>query len=125
MTDEEAAAALSPLDREGLQKCFDLVAGGVFGQVEAQEIRDALTSRGFFWSARHASFFLQVESLGLRPWHVPPCRSELAEPNSEARVLAERLRASGLSVYEPDPGRALAAVEQPLPAPKPKPRKRR
>jgi hypothetical protein len=57
----------------------------------------------------------QSEALNLKPWEVCPAESDpdpsdnasYAEQKRRARQLADRLRAAGLSIYEPDPIAAL------------------
>ena len=57
---------------------------------------------------RFAAFSAQIESLHLMPWE-----STLVYANSpEAHALFRRLKAAGLSKYEPDPLAAIAEVEQ-------------
>ena len=60
---------------------------------------------------------VQSESLALKPWECAPCdcdpdpsdKAGFAEQRRPARQLADRLRAAGLSIYEPDP---IAALEE-------------
>lgn len=57
---------------------------------------------------RYAAFSAQIESLHLQPWE-----STLVYADTpEARVLLRRLKADGLSRYEPSPLEALAEAEQ-------------
>jgi hypothetical protein len=60
----------------------------------------------------------QRRALRLKPWELPPCEVD-EEPDGDpteigllrAWELRQRLIAAGLSVYEPDPIGALAAIE--------------
>jgi hypothetical protein len=69
-------------------------------------------------AARFASYCLQIDSLDLRPWEPPPMEMGDDKPRDESPVsgrvapwaLRRRLIKAGLSVYEPDPIRALETV---------------
>jgi hypothetical protein len=68
--------------------------------------------------AKFAAYSLQCDALNLKPWQSPPMHMEDDRPRDESPVagrvaaweLRRRLIAAGLSVFEPDPIRALDAV---------------
>lgn len=101
------------VDAEALERCLQLMRGDrEFGRVVEQMLAEPETS----WRyqprsevAKWCCFHHQVRNLGLRPWQFPPCRSD----DPPAGELIARLRANNLSIYEPDPLRALAAAEKP------------
>jgi hypothetical protein len=71
---------------------------------------------------------VQSRPLHLRPWEAPPCITSAVlacrachdpddkscgrMPDEKEIALLNRMRAAGLSIYEPDPLGALAAIEQ-------------
>jgi hypothetical protein len=73
--------------------------------------------------AEFAAYRCQVRALALKPWQSPPCWLGDNRPADDgdgrglvdAWELRRRLVASGLSMYEPDPPGALAAIEAPAP----------
>jgi hypothetical protein len=56
---------------------------------------------------RFAAFSRQITSLGLRPWESTVVYAD----TPEAHALLRRLKAAGLSRYEPDPVAACEAAE--------------
>jgi hypothetical protein len=107
MTDVAAAAdeALDPVDREALQRCVDLMLRDrELGELVRAKLRDEP------WRsvAEFCSYSCQMDALRLKPWEHPPAWG--GTPDADA--LVERLRACGLSRFEPDPGSALAAKEK-------------
>jgi hypothetical protein len=69
---------------------------------------------GWFWASSSASYRLQYLNLGLKPNQDPPCFGEpcpiSGRVSSNANKLMRRLISHGLSMYEPDPVAAIAAV---------------
>jgi hypothetical protein len=69
-------------------------------------------------AATFAAYCLQCDNLHLKPWQPPPCWADEDRPRDDhpsagkvaAWELHRRLVAAGLSMYEPDPVRALEAV---------------
>jgi hypothetical protein len=110
--------ALTREDREALRRCMELIERADPGITRLLERRAAA---GESWEKRalFACAFLQSRAMRLKPWEIAPCNSaahstdamnaEFAERKRRARHLANRLRAVGLSVYEPDPIEALHA----------------
>jgi hypothetical protein len=77
---------------------------------------DAMTQeRGWQTAARFAAYSLQISSMGLKPWQVPPCavrdETDPRDGEEEAAALLTRMLDMGLSQYEWDPLRALEAAE--------------
>jgi hypothetical protein len=56
---------------------------------------------------RFAAFSRQITSLGLQPWE----STVVYAVTPEARALLRRLKAAGLSRYEPDPVAACEAAD--------------
>jgi hypothetical protein len=69
--------------------------------------------------AESACYGLQCRNLALKPWECPPMRSSPGATghgrryfnDPRAAALRQRLIDAGLSIFEPDPIRALAEVE--------------
>jgi hypothetical protein len=105
MTD---AAGLEPVDADALRRCLDLMAADPeWSEFIASKLRNST----WFEAASFAAYSLQADALGLRPWQTPPAMA--GDP--AAAALVRRLRAAGLSRYEPDPLAALAKAERPAP----------
>ncbi|MET3988742.1 hypothetical protein ABID65_000368 [Bradyrhizobium sp. S3.9.2] len=62
------------------------------------------------WEAvgRYAAFCAQIDSLNLQPWESAVVYAD----SPEALALLGRLKAAGLSKYEPDPLAAIEKAEQ-------------
>ena len=61
--------------------------------------------------AERAVYHCQIESLKLRPWQSPPCVAVENDPrDAPAVALCRQLLEAGLSLFEPDPVRALEAA---------------
>jgi hypothetical protein len=79
------------------------------------EYRDQLERKveaeGWESAARFASYGLQIDNLGLKPWMDPPCFAEV-QPDPEALKILLKLLGAGLSRYEPDPIAALAEARR-------------
>ena len=98
-------------DLAALRRCIEVVERDPMRREQVFNIRPRLTKALFCCSVA------QSESLDLKPWECPACESDsdpsdnasYAEQKRRARQLADRLRAAGLSIYEPDP---IAALEE-------------
>jgi len=96
-------------DLAALRRCIEVAERDPMRREQVRHMRPRLTKALFCCSVA------QSESLDLKPWECPPCESDAdpsdndsyAEQKRRARQLADRLRAAGLSVFEPDPIRAL------------------
>jgi hypothetical protein len=100
---------VSHLDREALDRCVALtLAEPDKGRVE--QVRSMLADRDWLDVAQFCSYHRQIASLKLLPWEDPPCVAGTGRDDKAAR-LAGQLLTAGLSVFEPDPARALKAVK--------------
>ena len=63
---------------------------------------------------RFAAFSGQITSLGLQPWESTVVYADTPEAHA---LLLRRLKAAGLSRYEPDPVAAIRAADPRLAAP--------
>ena len=97
---------LSQVDKEALERAL---------KMDGRKVR-----RGddWWWEATSAAYGCQMDSLHLRPWQEPPCWADDDKPvdhdgthgRAAAWALRRRLIKAGLSMYEPDPVRALEAA---------------
>jgi hypothetical protein len=111
---------LTDADRDALGRAIALYREE--SSAHREQVDGLLKERDWFSVATLAAYGMQCERLGLRPWQTPPC--ELGDPDAyelmrdddhrglrAAARLVKRLRAAGLSRYEPDPLHALEAAE--------------
>jgi hypothetical protein len=97
---------LSRIDREALERAL---------KIDGRKLK-----RGDDWEdvATSAAYSCQIDSLKLKPWQDLPMFASDDKPRDEhpsagrvaAWALRRRLIKAGLSVYEPNPIRALEAV---------------
>ena len=114
---------LTAVDTEALTRSFEL------GCRESRAYREHLEhiekQSGWRFAAESASYHFQIRTLKLKPWEPPPSWVRDIEGYLEAgddgvggwftaAKLAQRLRAAGLSLFEPDPPTALAIDEAKL-----------
>jgi hypothetical protein len=85
-----------------------------------EQIESKLRDDGWWRAAMFAAYHQQTKNLKLLPWQDAPCEfTPKDKPNlarahageAEAIALCRRLVAAGLSRWEPDPVKALAAAE--------------
>jgi len=108
---------LTASDIEALQRALETVRAE---SVEDAARLDSLAERkGWFESASVAVYRCQVRSLRLRPWHCPPmdCGDVVFKNggygNTEKEVrLRLRMKALGISVFEPFPAEAIERAEE-------------
>jgi hypothetical protein len=68
--------------------------------------------------AKFCAYSLQYDALDLEPWQAPPCilsstRARDLEPHDrQAHHIMRSMVKAGISIYEPDPLAALAAVRR-------------
>jgi hypothetical protein len=91
-------------DWDALQRCIDWMRHE--SSASAEQIEHKLKHEGFKAAGHFAAYAVQCASLRLKPWEAPP-----SCPWGNYCLLV-----AGLSVYEPDPTKALAEAEA-----KPKP----
>ena len=77
----------------------------------AAQIEDKFKREGFEAAGRFAASVAQNKTLQLKPWETPPSNI-WGNFCSRGIELRDRLLAAGLSVYEPDPIKALAETER-------------
>jgi hypothetical protein len=69
---------------------------------------DMLEERDWFEVARFASYHQQVKNLRCTPWESPPCWiGSDASVGPQYLEIGRRLVQAGLSLFEPDPLKAL------------------
>jgi hypothetical protein len=116
METADLAADLSAEDIDALKRALKLMRA--VSEEHRAHYDAILEKRGWTEAATHAAYSAQVKSLGLRPWQAVPFEAadEVDEAGGYGRTEAEvalrqHLLKAGLSLYEPDPIEALAAVE--------------
>jgi hypothetical protein len=107
-------------DRDAMRRAIELTRAENAGrreQIDAKLKTESWESVGAF-----ASFHRQSHALRLKPWEAPPVASDdVVHDRYGGRprevALRQKMLALGVSVFEPDPLRALAEAEaQPKPA---------
>jgi len=108
---------LKPVDREALDHALRTVIEED-PYVHGHSAEERLRRGDWLRAAEGAVYHLQMKNLKLKPWQIPPAWAYLAHADlpdnphgngeEKAARLAKRLLAAGLSIYEPDPERALA-----------------
>jgi hypothetical protein len=110
---------IDAIDREALERC--LAAARAENPARAKQIDLMLADQPWEEVAVFAATCAQSRSLDLPPWQSPPFRASLrdlekpygdASGKRESAELLKRLRDANLSIFEPDPMRALAEAEQ-------------
>jgi hypothetical protein len=108
---------MTPIDIAALSKA--LAAARAEDAGRRQQIDAMLIDRPWERVAQFAAGCAQSANLGLMPWQSPPCRASLrdldqpyGDPSGkrESAELLKRLIDAGLSIFEPSPLAALAAV---------------
>jgi hypothetical protein len=83
-----------------------------------QQLESKLQDEPWQEVALFACYCMQCQNLSLKPWQPPPMHADEDRPRDDhpsagkvaAWELCQRLLKAGLSMYEPDPIRALEAV---------------
>jgi hypothetical protein len=96
-------------DLAALRRCIAVAERDPMRAEQIRNMRPRLAKALFCCSVA------QSEALDLRPWECPPSESDpdpsdnasYAEQRRRARQVADRLRAAGLSIFEPHPLEAL------------------
>jgi hypothetical protein len=97
------------IDRDAMRRAIDIMRAE--SPDSAKQIEHKLAREGFEEAGHFAAYHVQYHVLRLKPWETPPC-DPWGNYCSDAIELRDRLLAAGLSVYEPDPARALAQIER-------------
>jgi hypothetical protein len=103
---------MKKLDRDALSRCIEIFCRD---PRRAKRFEERVADEGWERAAISACYSCQMNSMALPPWSCPPCWADGAAMKGsafeveqvKARHLADRMRANGLSIYEPDPIRAL------------------
>jgi hypothetical protein len=104
---------MKKVDREALQRALRMAKAE-----NKQQIKAKLKTEPWIEVALFAAYSLQIDNLNLKPWQSPPMHMGDDKPRDEsplagrvaAWALRRKLLAAGLSVFEPDPVRALETV---------------
>jgi hypothetical protein len=105
---------LTAHDTDALSRALRLMLAN---KKEREHFESILKQYGWQEAAIRASYCAQIRALRLKPWQSPPCEDfgdEVANcyGHREAEVaLRRRMRAHGISLFEPNPIAALAAAE--------------
>jgi hypothetical protein len=106
---------LTAVDRDALRRA--LIAACRESPSEAARFEAMVSAKGWLTACETASYVCQCRSLKLKVWEAPPCHCRTDDVGStygrkpKEVELRQRLLANGLSLYEPDPRGALAAIE--------------
>jgi hypothetical protein len=118
---EKTANRVSDVDRDAFTRAIETMLRSPEA-IYRNDFRRRLREAKEPWEkiGRHAASVCQCRALKLAPWEIAPC---IAEPNqvdvpgfehrhtAVASAIVGKLLSAGLSRYEPDPERALAAIE--------------
>src|SRR5262245_45506171 len=94
-------------DLEALQRAVEMTLTDP-DRDRVKQVEDMLKERDWYDVATFCSYHQQVNNLRLKPWESPPCwigGDAIIDP--EIMELGNRLERAGLSLYEPDPLKAL------------------
>jgi hypothetical protein len=103
-----AAAEITEADVEALQRSLLATLDERDDPDRIRQVRAMLTDRPWFEVAEFCAYHQQVKNLQCKPWHSPPCwigGYHTVEPEYEE--IGRRLVQAGLSLYEPDPLKAI------------------
>lgn len=114
---------LRPVDVDALERSIVMAAAS--SPERAAQIEAKLKNEPWIEVATFASYCCQDDALHLKPWQPPPCWMGKEKPVDDfpgagrvaAWELRTRLDASGLSMYEPEPVKALQEAAQHVPPP--------
>jgi len=111
--------ALTDADREALRRAMRMKREFDPRYRDVTDVEIDAADDEWLWSyGIGASFGLQLNRLQLKPWQCPPCHADdEVSPKGEYGGMPEevsllkRMRALGLSRFEPDPLAAIDAAE--------------
>jgi hypothetical protein len=104
-TPDDEDFELDDVDLDALRRCITLL---MKDPMRAEQLRAMLEDQSWACTASFASYVVQGDRLGLRPWEDPPCVASTDDP---AGRLLSRLLAVGLSQFEPNLPHALEQAE--------------
>jgi hypothetical protein len=113
--DLKAAAEITEADVEALQRALHMTLNEWDDPARIRQVREMLTERSWFTVAEFCSYHQQNKNLQTKPWESPPCwigTGATIEP--EYLEIGRRLQQAGLSLFEPDPLRALEDAKRNL-----------
>jgi hypothetical protein len=99
---------IAPHDFDAMQRAIDVMRHE--SPDRAKQIEHKLKHEGFKAAGHFAAYAVQCASLRLKPWEAPPS-CPWGNYCSGGIELRDRLLVAWLSVYEPDPTKALAEAE--------------
>lgn len=114
---------MSPADRRALARCLKLIEQHPTDPGRRRQMREKKLDREpWLDRATFACQIAQQEAMHLRPWECAPAFSDPAPDDTDtwshqkakARIVADRLRQFGLSIFEPSPLHAIAEAEAAL-----------
>jgi hypothetical protein len=105
---------MKKLDRDALARCVEEYCRD---PKCAKRFKERVADEGWERAAMSACYSCQMNSMALPPWGCPVCwadgdameGSAFAVEQVKAKLLADRMRANGLSVFEPHP---IASLQQ-------------
>jgi hypothetical protein len=123
---------LSPVDQEALERAIEIVRNRPEKEDPGrrQQIDHLLEHEGWFTAATFCAYSCQRDTVHPKLWQPVPCdiedlEGDLAKGDDgkggqyRAALLLKRMLAAGLSMYEPDPIRALAEAKRRAPRQQP------
>jgi hypothetical protein len=104
---------MNDIDRNAFTRAIALMQAEDAGS-HGRELIDALLAKqqSFEETGESAAYYCQCKALRLKPWQSPPIYAAPRLDGPVAEQLAHRLRAAGLSKYEPDVLGALERIER-------------
>jgi hypothetical protein len=114
---------MNTADRRALARCLKLVEAHPTDAGRRRQMREKKLDREpWLDRALFACQIAQQEAMHLKPWECAPAFSDPAPDDTDgwshqkakARVVADRLRQLGLSIFEPSPLDAIVRAEEAL-----------
>jgi hypothetical protein len=98
---------LDAIDREALEMSMAKAM-----EERAEQIAYKLKNESWREVAEFAAYACQCDSLHLKPWEAPPCSIFDEERDPEGARLLHRMLDAGISMYHPDPLKALKEADE-------------
>jgi hypothetical protein len=96
-------------DTEALELCLKTVLEGPEDRKGRHKQIGGMAEENRAEASQLCSYLLQKKALGLKPWDNLPCWGDDVG-NAPTPRLVRRLRKHGISIYHPDPLRALQEI---------------